>query len=201
MKRINIPRIIWVSSLFLILMSILFLVAKYKIYYEYLRKNYLYFYQCDNVLCVSNVKDNNSLIYSKYDCGYENCPSYIKNINEDYVILNKDKEYILYNFRKDKVINDKYEDYEFINNSYIIVSSKKKKGIITLDGKVLIDTVYDDIGYRKNEYLEGYNINNIIVKNNDLYGIISYKVGNIIEELKYTEENIDVLLNLIKEQE
>ena len=173
MKKLNIPRVIWVTSLFAILITILYLVAKYKIDYEFLRKNYLYFYQCDNVLCVSNVKDNNSLIFSKYDCGFEICPNYIKNINEDYVVLNKDKEYILYNFRQDKIINNNYEDYEFITNNYIIVKRNKKKGIIGLNGEILIDTIYDDIGYRKNDYLEGYNLNNIIVKNNNLYGIIS----------------------------
>ena len=201
LKKINIPRITWVTSLFLILITILFLVAKYKIDYEYLSENYLYFYECDGVLCVSNAKDNSTLIYSKYECGFNSCPSYVKNINEDYVILNKDNEYILYNFRTSKVVSDKYEDYEFINNNYIIVTNKKKKGIITLKNNIITDTIYDDIGYRKNDYLEGYNLNNIIVKNSDLYGIISYKDGSVIEEIKYTEENIDTLLNLIKEQE
>ena len=47
----------------------------YKINYEYLIHNHLYFYECeDNNLCVSEVKDNNKLIFSIIDCGYETCP-------------------------------------------------------------------------------------------------------------------------------
>ena len=91
MKKLNIPRIIWISSIFIILIIILYLVMTYKINYEYLSYDYLYFYECEENLCVSETKENNKLIFSKYDCGYETCPEYIKQINDtDYVILLKD---------------------------------------------------------------------------------------------------------------
>ena len=89
MKKINIPRVIWISAIFLILILILLLVMNYKINYEYLSYDYLYFYECDGNLCISQVQDNSKLIYNKYSCGYEECPKYIKNLNDDYVILEK----------------------------------------------------------------------------------------------------------------
>ena len=200
MKKINIPRIIWVSSIFIILIIILLLVMKYKINYEYLSFDYLYFYECEDNLCVSESKDNNHLIYSKYECGYDICPKYLKKLDDKYVILEKNSKYILYDYRLNKVVSDSYSNYEVINNNYIIVSNNSKKGIIKVNGEVVVNTIYEDIGYRNNEYLTGYNLNNIIVKNNNLYGIISFKDGKIIEEIKYKIEEINTLLELLKKQ-
>ena len=197
MKKINIPRVIWVSSLFLILIILLVLVMVYKINYEYLSYNYLYFYECDGGLCVSNVSDNKKLIYSMYGCGYDICPEYVKKIEDDYVILTKDNEYILYNYRTSNVISEDYDNYEFITNDYIIVSNNKKKGIIDINNNVITDTIYDDIGYRTDEYLSGYNLNEIIVKKDNLYGIISYKSGSIVENTKYSEEELNTLIEMI----
>ena len=200
MKKINIPRIIWVSSIFIILIISLLLVMKYKINYEYLSFDYLYFYECEDNLCVSESKDNNHLIYSKYECGYDICPKYLKKLDDKYVILEKNSKYILYDYRLNKVVSDSYSNYEVINNNYIIVSNNSKKGIIKVNGEVVVNTIYEDIGYRNNEYLTGYNLNNIIVKNNNLYGIISFKDGKIIEEIKYKTEEINTLLELLKKQ-
>lgn len=201
MKKINIPRIIWISSIFIILTLILFLVIKYKINYEYLNKNNLYFYECDSGLCISEVKDNKKLIYSKYECGYNTCPKYLKNIKEDYVLLEKDNVKTLYNYKKDKIISDQYEDYEFINSNYLIVMNKNKKGIIDINNNVITIPKYDEIGIKKEDYLSGYNLNNIIIKNNNLYGIISYKEGKIIEEIKYKEEEINTLIEILKNEQ
>ena len=198
MKKINIPKITWVSSIFIFLIIILLSVMNYKINYEYLSKNYLYFYECENSLCVSQVKEDN-LIYSKYDCGYEECPEYSRQIEDsNYVILIKDNKHLLYNYRTSKLISDKYENYEILNNNYIIVKSNNKKGIINFKNEILIGVIYDEIGYKKNEYLSGYNLNNILVKKDGLYGIISYKTGEIVEEIKYKEDEINMLLDKLK---
>ena len=194
MKKL--PRIIWITCLFTLLLLILFLIVNYKINYEYLNYNYLYFYECDKNLCMSNTFDNKKLIYSKYECGYESCPEYVKKIKDDYIILKKDTEFILYNYRTSNIISSNYEDYEFINSNYIIVSSKNKKGIININNDVIVPLIYDEIGYKNNDYLAGYNLNNIIVKKEGLYGIISYKDGNIVEETKYsTIEEVSSILD------
>ena len=135
----KVSRLTWIISLFLILIIILILIMHYKINYEYLNCNYLYFYECDNNLCMSSVKDNSKLIYSEYKCGYDACPSYIKKVKDDYVLLEKDKEYILYNYRTSSIISSNYEDYEFINSNYIIVTLNKKKGIINLKNEKITE--------------------------------------------------------------
>ena len=198
MKKINIPRITWVSSIFIVLIITLLLIVQYKIKYEYLNYNYLYFYECDNNLCVSETADNSKLIYSKYECGYENCPKFRKKISDNYIILQKDNKYILFDYKNSKVISDKYENYHIINNDYIIVTINNKKGIIDKNNTLITNTIYDQIGYKTNEYLSGFSLHNIIVKRDNLYGIISYKTGTIIEEVKYKEEEINTLLDIIK---
>ena len=57
MKKQKMGRILWVSSLFLLLITILFMVMDYKINYQYLEEKNLYFYECDGTLCVSNTKE------------------------------------------------------------------------------------------------------------------------------------------------
>ena len=49
-KKINVYKIMWVSSIFLFLIVVLIMVMDYKINYEYLPESNskLYFYQCDN---------------------------------------------------------------------------------------------------------------------------------------------------------
>lgn len=193
----KVSRLTWIISLFLILIITLILIMHYKINYEYLNCNYLYFYECDNNLCMSSVKDNSKLIYSEYKCGYDACPSYIKKVKDDYVLLEKDKEYILYNYRTSKIISTDYEDYNFINSNYIIVTNANKKGIINLKNEKITEIIYEDIGIKNNEYLSGYNLSNIIVKKDTLYGIISFKSGSIIEEIKYSENELNYLLEII----
>lgn len=191
------PRITWITCLFLILLISLALIVHYKINYEYLNYNYLYFYECDGNLCMSNIKDNSKLIYSEYKCGYDACPSYVKKIKDEYVLLKKDTEYMLYNYRTSSIISSKYEEYEFINSNYIIVTTKLQKGIIDLKNNNITGMIYDDIGIKNNEYLSGYNLNNIIVKKDNLYGIISFKTGEIIEEIKYSEAELNYLLDIL----
>ena len=66
MKKHNFGRILWVTSLFLLLIEILLMVMDYKINYQYLTKNELYFYECEGNLCVSEAQEKKNLIYSKY---------------------------------------------------------------------------------------------------------------------------------------
>lgn len=200
MKKINIPKIVWILSIFLILIIILIAVMDYKINYEYKIKNKLYFYECDGNLCVTEVEDEEKLLYSKYECGYLECPVFKSQMDDNYVILEENNNSILFNYRKNKIISREYDDYKFLNNNYIIVTKNNYQGIIDIDNNLTVLTSYDSLGYMKEEYLIGYNLNNIIAKKNNLYGIISIKDGTIIEEIKYKEEEIDTLLNIINNE-
>ena len=197
--NINIYRIIWVTGLFLLLIVILLMVMDYKINYQYLTKNYIYFYDCDGSVFTARVKDGISQdkLYSVYSCEYDNCPTIKKVVNENYVILSKDNKNILYNFMKQKVISDSYEDYQVLSDKYIIVIQNNYKGMIDNDNNIIISTLYDDIGYYKDGVLIGYNLKNIIVKKNNLYGIVSMEDGKIVEKVEYKEEEVEELLNII----
>ena len=95
-KKINIARVVWVSGVFILLIVILLLVMDYKINYQYLPHNYLYFYECEEELCVTNVNDKEKLLFSAYDCEYEECPEYKRKISEEHVILEKEETHTLY---------------------------------------------------------------------------------------------------------
>lgn len=198
MKKINVARVVWIVCLFLLLIVILLMVMDYKINYQYLNHNYIYFYECSGNLCVSTIEDNQKLLFSAYDCGYDDCPSYKKDISDDYVLLEGNDGNILYQYRKNMVVSKDYDDYEFIDNHYIIVKIHGLYGVIDLDNTVVIKPVYDEIGIHSNGYLTGYNINSIIVKKNDKYGLLSYKDGKMIEEFLYTDENLEELVAFLK---
>lgn len=198
MKKIDVARVVWIVCLFLLLIVILLMVMDYKINYQYLNHNYIYFYECSGNLCVSTIEDNQKLLFSAYDCGYDDCPSYKKDISDDYVLLEGNDGNILYQYRKNMVVSKDYDDYEFIDNHYIIVKIHGLYGVIDLDNTVVIKPVYDEIGIHSNGYLTGYNINSIIVKKNDKYGLLSYKDGKMIEEFLYTDENLEELVAFLK---
>ena len=201
MKKNNIAKIIWVLSLFLFLTIILIAVMDYKINFQYKTKNKIYFYECEGNLCVTEVENSDHLLYSKYECGYEECPVFSSTIDNTYALLATQNNKILFNYRNGKIISEDYEDYNLINNKYFIVSSKNKQGIIDQNNKLLIPTNYDELGYEKDNYLLGCTINYIIAQKQENYGIISIKTGNIIEEFTYKESDIETLLKILSDKE
>lgn len=201
MKKINLARIIWVTSLFLLLIVILLMVMDYKIHYQYLTNHKLYFYECDGSLCVQEVKDNDKLMFSYYDCGYEECPVYVKNIEDSYALLNQGETAILYDYRKGKTISQEYETYQFINQNYIIVTLHNYKGVINLKNEIMLNLEYEELGIQTNDYLTGYNLSYMIAKKNGKYGIISFKDGSVLEDFKYEEAEINNLLEILKEED
>lgn len=175
------------------------MIMDYKINYEYLTENYLYFYDCDGSVCTARVNDSidkNSL-YSTYSCGYEDCPMIKKVLGDSYVVLEKDNKEILYDFMDEKIISDSYDDYYVLSEKYIIVTKNDYQGLIDSDNNILISTTYSQLGYYQDEVLLGYNLQNIIVKKNDLYGIVSMQDGSIVEKIEYEEDKIDELLKII----
>lgn len=200
-RKINIARITWVSMLFLGLIVILIAVMDYKIHYEYKNKNKIYFYDYDGTLSVTEVEDDSHLLYSKYECGYEECPVLKMEIDDTYVILESTDNNILYNYRKGEVISSSYDNYQYLNNTYFIVTKDNYQGIIDINDSVSVSLGYDQLGIVKDSYLTGYTLNSIIAKKKDLYGIVSIKDGNVIEEFTYKDEDLETLLDILNKRE
>lgn len=202
LKNINKYRVVWVSCIFLVLIVILIMVMDYKINYEYLQEpsQKLYFYECDGEVCTTEVKDNNKNVYSSYDCWYNTCPIYKGIINDDYVLLEENSTFILYNYKTGVTVTSGYDSYDFINNDYIIVVRDEKYGVIDISDNIVADVSYDQIGYYENDLLKGYNTSNIIAKKGEKFGIISFKDGSIVEEFNYTNNDISKLLDIIEKQ-
>ena len=198
MKKHNFGRILWVTSLFLLLIEILFMVMDYKINYQYLTKNELYFYECDGTLCVTEVEEDKHLLYSTYECGYNDCPIFKSELNDTYVILTKKNTNILYNYRTGKTISDNYDDYMPLIDDYLIVTKNNKQGIINTNNKIIASLDYQELGIMKEDNFLGYNENYIIAKQNDKYGIISIRSGTQVEPFEHKEEDLESLLNLLK---
>jgi hypothetical protein len=199
MKKFNIYKFIWISCIFLVLIAILICIIDYKVNYQYIEEvsPKLYFYECDGELCTSQVEDTTKKNYSIYDCWYNECPTYKGIVNENYALLEEKEGYILYDYKNGTTISSGYESYQFIDNNYIIVSKNNKEGIIDLSDNVIVESIYDKIGYDENDYLIGFNTEYIIAKKDNKYGLISYKDGSIKEEFKYDETSINELLKSI----
>lgn len=198
MKK-KIAKIVWIVSIFLELTIILVMVIDYKVNYQYLTENKLYFYECTDSLCVTEVESKDHLTYSIYDCGYEECPVYMKKLDDNYVLLKEKDNYVLYNYWGGEIISKDYDEYQILNNQYIIVTKNNKKGIINIKNELILETIYEDVGYIQDGYFTGYNLSQIIVKQNGKYGIVSYNNGEIIENIVEPVENIDSLLKIINE--
>lgn len=197
MKKINIAKVVWVMALFLWLVVILIMVMDYKIHHQYKSRNKIYFYECSGELCVTEVENGNKLMYSYYDCGYEKCPTYKKKLGDSYVVLTEGDSNILFDYRTSEIISREYEDYQLLNNNYIIVNNSGKYGVINTDNKVVVSISYEQLGYVKDDYLIGYNLRAIIAEKRGKYGIVSLKDGSVIEEFNYNEEDVDTLLNFL----
>ncbi len=199
MKKVNMPKIIWISSIFALLITILIMVMDYKINYQYSSDdtNKIYFYNCDGEVCTTRTKNKKKKAYSEYDC-YTICPTYKGTINDDYSLLKDTNGFILYNYKLGIKITEGYEEYKFINKQYIIVTANKLEGVIDLNNNITVNTEYNQIGYYKNKELIGYNTDNIIVKKDNVYGIVNYKTGMLVEPVKYKESEIKKLLDIIE---
>ena len=199
MKKINIPKVIWVSSIFALLITILIMIMDYKINYEFNSDdtNKIYFYNCDGELCTTRTENKKKKAYSEYIC-YTTCPEYKGKVNKDYAILKDETGLILYNYKLGIKISEGYDEYKFINQEYIIVTKDKLEGVIDLNNNIIINPEYNQIGYYKNKNLIGYNETNIIIKKENKYGIINYKTGIIVEYINHKEKDINKLLDIIE---
>ena len=169
MKKNNIWHLIWLIGIYVILFIILYLVIEYKVKWENKDlSTYLYFYNCSNNLCTTPNKVED--YYGKVKCEKDVCP-YIKEKQDNLLILSiNNKEYV-YDYIKDSTINDAYKTYHFSNGN-IIVSDNDKYGVISEVGEVVKEVKYDSILEYKNGFIS-------YIKDNN-YGIIN------------EEKNIDI---------
>lgn len=143
MKKNNLWRIIWIIGIYAVLISILYLVVMYKVKWEDKDFNtYLYFYSCSNQVCTSSVPQ--SKYYGKALCEDHECP-FIKDINDNYVVLSNGTKSWIYDFGNEKIINNKYDDYKYLSNDNYVVTSNGLQGIINKDGKLIVDVKYKEI--------------------------------------------------------
>lgn len=148
----NIWKIIWIIGIYATLLLIFGLVINYKVEWETKDLNrYLYFYNCSKTVCTSDIEQKD--YYGKIKCEKNICP-YIVEQNKNTLIINKNNKKILYDYLQNKIINDKYEDYYFINDELIAVKNDQNKyGIINITGSILSDLNHNKIIDYKNGYL------------------------------------------------
>jgi len=170
----NLWRIVWIVGVYAILVTILYLVIIYKVKWESKDLNtYLYFYKCSNQLCTSTENQNN--YYNRILCDDNICP-YIKEINGENLILSKNNKSYIYNYIDDKIINNKYIDYNYIGNgNYSVSNENNKYGLIDENGNILVDFNY--------EFITGYKDEYISIKKNNKYGIINENQNINIEAI------------------
>ena len=194
-------KVVWVSSIFLVLIVILIMVMDYKINYEYAsdESSKMYFYKCDSDVCTMEVNDKKKKIYSSYDCWYGVCPVYKGVVYDGYVLLEENSSYTLFNYKTGTKVTSGYDEYKFISSDYIIVTKKNKDGVINKNGTIIVNSNYDKIGLSDNDSLKGYNTSDIIALKDGKYGIISYRTGKVIEKFEYGEENLNELLNILND--
>ena len=175
MKKSNLWHIIWIVGVYFVLIAVLYLVINYKVKWENKDlSKYLYFYKCSNELCTTEIPVKEYI--SLFKCEDDICP-YIKERENDILILaNNDKEYI-YDYRNGRIISDKYKNYMFTDTQdyFIAQNDNDKYGIIDSNNTIIIPFNYDNI--------TSYKDNLAVFADNLKYGV-----------LKKNEDNIDVLI-------
>ena len=162
MKSSKIWKIIWVVGIYAILFVILYLVVLYKVEWEDKDlSTYLYFYDCNRNLCTSTTRVDD--YYSKVLCEDDSCP-YIKEIINNNVILEKNDVSYIYNYLDDRIVNNNYVQYRYLENSlYVVTDSSNNQGIINEAGEIVVEPQY--------EYINDYHNNFVSYKLGNLYGI------------------------------
>lgn len=165
MKKNNLWRVIWIVGIYAVLVLILYLVIMYKVKWEDRDLHrYLYFYNCNDSLCTSDVAQNK--YYSRVLCEDDVCP-YISSINDNLVILNKKDKSWIYDYANEKVLNDKYSSYEYLKDDYYIVKDNSNNvGLINDNDEIIISLdKYGKIIDFKNNYLLYFKDGMYYVKN------------------------------------
>lgn len=185
MKSSKLWRLIWIVGIYVVLLTILYLVVLYKVKWEHKDFNtYLYFYDCGRQLCTSTIVQDD--YYNKVLCEDDVCP-YIDTIIDENLILKNNGSSWIYNYVQGNVVHNKYNDYRYIGNDMFVVSDEVASyGVIDKDGNVLVDLKYNYINDYKNGIIS-YVINN-------LYGVVSidgvYQIDAIYDDVVLINDKI-----------
>ncbi len=189
-KKLNkIWRIIWVVGIYLVLILILCLVVQYKVEWEHKDLNrYLYFYKCNNTeVCTTDIKQNE--YYGRVLCKNKVCP-YIVEYKGNYAVLNDGNERYIYDYKKEVIFDDSYDDYYFLDDKFIgIMNSENKYGLMNYDNKLVVEPKFNKIV----KFQDGY----VIYINNNKYGIQNVIVNQDItygyDEISFINEKYAIV--------
>lgn len=184
-KKNNLLRITWIVGIYATLILIFYLVVVYKVKWEDKDlRTYLYFYNCSNDLCTSTTEQEK--YYGKIVCEDDICP-YIYSKNDEYLVLTNKDNQLLYNYKEDKIISNKYKTYNITSdNNYIVSNSDNKYGVIDKTGEIVLAFNNNKIVDYKNGYYTYID--------NNKYGIINEEnkinISPTYEEVILIDKNI-----------
>lgn len=98
----------------------------------------------------------------------------------------------LYNYEGKKILDDVYEDIDFINDSLIELKKDGKVGVCRIDGEMIIPVKYDYIN--SGNKFSGF----LIAKQNNKYGLFSDK-GALLAPAVYDDIDIPFFKEIIPE--
>ena len=184
-RKINYFKIVWVTGVLAILIYILLIVIRYKVYYEY-TVGKIYFYNCNDALCYTNNRNEagNNTIYSEYN--YQDKIPKVTTLTGNYVLIN---ENILYNYITGNIISSKYDEYKILENN-IIVKQNKEYGVIDNEGNVLMEPTHSNLSSKDGEYF--------VIKTENKYTLIKIDNSVIYENYDYIFEYNKVVV-LVKD--
>lgn len=191
-------------NIFLVLLLGGIIVAVYNFYLLYNEddnitldnnKNYTYEVR-ENTLYLSSEEG----IEQSYKC-INDCEIYTSNANKQYYdqgkVLLKDGDNIyLYSLIKNKKISGNYNRVDFIMNEdqteihlFKVNDFFGKQGIIDLNGNILVDMIYDELGKNLDEKFINYSLekNYITAKLNSKWGMISLNNGKGLIDFQYQD--------------
>ena len=162
MIKKNLWKIVSFIGIMLSLIVILYLVVLYKVTWETRDFNtYLYFYDCNGVVCNSTTKPKD-IKYNKIICDGD-CP-YVSTFIDNIVVLTKDDVSWLYDYKTGEIYNNKYIKYELIENgNFIVTDTNSKQGIMNRAGELITLVNYSEI--------VDYNYGLVVYKEDGKYGI------------------------------
>lgn len=168
-------------------------------------KNYTYEVR-ENTLYL-NSEDG---IIQSYKCNND-CEIYTSNANKTYydkgkVMLKDGDNIYLYNLLKNKKVSGNYNRVDFIMNKddskvelFKVNNSFGKQGIINLNGNILIDLIYDELGKSLDEIFLNYSFekNYITAKLSSKWGLVSLNNGKGLIDFQYDDIKLAPYNNLI----
>lgn len=191
-------------NVFLVLLLFIILGCLYYFYLMYNKDDEINY--DENKKYTYEIKENtlylnsNDGIEQSYKCN-EDCIIYTTSSNKQYYdkgkVLIKDGDNVyLYNLLKNKKIGGNYYRVDFIMNKdqtsielFKVNDTFGKQGIIDLDGNILVDMIYDELGKSLDEKFINYSLekNYITAKLNSKWGLISPNNGKGLVDFQYED--------------